>query len=104
DQVVEVERLVLRERLRVAVVDGGDALLPEALGVAGIAALVDQLALRGRDRREERPRREALLVNLHVLEDAAHDADLVAVVEDREARVDASDGPVLPEDPRALGM
>ena len=104
EQIVEVHRVRGVHPLLVELVDVGDGrleerplLLAERLGVA-------QPVLRTRDLALDRPRREALRVDLELVHAALDHPPRIRLVVDREAALVGEPIGVLTEDPRAGGV
>ena len=81
-KVIEVGRRALGQELLVPLVDAEHHLVEVALARQSEPVHVQQLALGGRDRGKDGPRRKALGVDLHLLHAALYQGDLVRVVVD----------------------
>ena len=100
EQIVEVERVALRERLAVLLEDFGDLLATNRPVVAErLGALHAVLGVA--DARERHPRRQQLVVDLQGLEDLLDGADLVGRVVDHEVARKADRGRFAAQQPGA---
>ena len=102
-QVVEVERVAVAERVDVALEDLGDLLVADVVGAAqGLGAFhaIAQVA----DARERLPRRHELVVDAELFLDLLDERDLVGRVVDDEIARQADLRRFAPQQPRAEGV
>ena len=101
DHVVEVHRVGGVQPALVEGVHRGDGLLEEVAHLVAVGLRRQEPVLRPRDGGVHRPRREALGVELELLDAGLHEPHLVGLVVDREARPVADPLGVAAEQPPA---